>query len=315
MYFKEETLNILLLGYYSESFLNQLSEFKFNIIHIPNKNEIEAEEHIRNAEIVVIRSPHMISDTMIENSNNLSYIIRAGSGIDNISKRYVDKNIKLILCSQNHRAVAELIIGCVFNLYRNINKADQSVKAGLWLKNDLVGYEVINKNIGILGFGKIGRELGLISRALGMNVYCYDRSFFENEEKIKIGNEINVILESEHENIFMDCDIVVNCLPLTPTTSRLIDKSKLALLKPNAIFLNFGRGGTVVTEDLFQVLKNKKIQGAALDVYEVEPPTNNPILNLDNVILTPHIGAQTLETRLNIEKEILKNLFEMKLSV
>ncbi|WP_194165509.1 D-isomer specific 2-hydroxyacid dehydrogenase family protein [Oceanobacillus sp. CFH 90083] len=308
-------MNILLLGHYSESFLNQLRGFKFNIAHILNKNEIEAEQHIRNAEVVVVRSPHKISDLMIESSNNLRYIIRAGSGIDNISKKYVDKNIKLILCSQNHRAVAELIIGCVFNLYRNISKADQSVKTGLWLKNELVGYEVKNKKIGILGFGKIGRELGLISRALGMNVYCYDRSFFENEEKLRIGNEINVLVEKAYENIFKDCDIVVNCLPLTPTTSGLIDKSMLELLKPNAVFLNFGRGGTVVTKDLFQVLKNKKIHGAALDVYEVEPPTNNPILNLDNVILTPHIGAQTLETRINIEKEILKNLFEMKLSV
>jgi D-3-phosphoglycerate dehydrogenase len=187
-------------------------------------------------------------------------------------------------------AVAELAIGLMLSLARSIPRADSELKKGNWIKKDLMGTELKGKYLGIVGVGNIGRNLGRIAKALRMNLVGYD-PYPINAEFVRetgmVVTDLNTLLESSD---FVSCHV-----PATQETIKMFNAERLAKMKPTAFLVNTSRGEIIDEKALHDALKAGRLAGAALDVFEVEPPTNRMLIELPNVICTPHIGAQTKE--------------------
>jgi D-3-phosphoglycerate dehydrogenase len=198
----------------------------------------------------------------------------------------------------NATTTAELAIAHMMSLSRHLPTADRSVRAGKWERSKLTGSEVANKTLAILGFGTIGRIVS--SRALGlrMNVIAYD-PFVAPEIFAEYGVE-SVSLD----DLVTRADYVTLHCPLIEKTRNVIGAKQLAMMKPTAMLINCARGGLIDEAALYQALKNGKLAGAALDVYEVEPPAGSPLLELDNIVFTPHLGASTNEAQVAVSVEI-----------
>ena len=200
----------------------------------------------------------------------------------------------------------------MFSLSRNIPIANNATKNGKWIKKDLMGGELKGKYLGIIGLGKIGRNVARLARGLRMNLIGYDVVPIDNsftQEVSLITTDLKTLLESSD---FVTCHV-----PFTEQTKHLINKDMLSKMKKNAFLINTSRGEVIDEQALIECLKNKRIGGAALDVYEVEPPTNKELLELDNIICTPHIAAQTREGQelasMVIGEKIVQKLLEKQI--
>jgi D-3-phosphoglycerate dehydrogenase len=189
-------------------------------------------------------------------------------------------------------AVAELTIGSMICLARKITLADREMKNGNWIKKDLIGSELRGKYLGIIGVGNIGRNVGRIAKALRMNLIGYDPYPIDPDYIREVGlivTDLNTLIESSD---FITCHV-----PSTPETKYLFNSQKISRMKPSAFLINTSRGEVIDEVALYEALKSKKIAGAALDVFSQEPPKNSALVQLQNVICTPHIGAQTKEAQ------------------
>ena len=205
----------------------------------------------------------------------------------------------------NTRSVAELVTGEYLLLLRGIAEKNAKAHRGEWDKSANNSVEARGKKLGIIGYGHIGTQVGILAESLGMQVYYYDI-----ENKLSLGNAKQV---SSLDELLALADVVTLHVPETEATRDMIAAEQFAKMKPNVIFLNASRGTVVVIDDLVAALESKHIAGAALDVYPVEPATNkerftSPLQRFDNVILTPHIGASTLEAQENIGIEVANKL-------
>ncbi|NIF23169.1 MULTISPECIES: phosphoglycerate dehydrogenase [Pantoea] len=205
----------------------------------------------------------------------------------------------------NTRSVAELVIGELLLLLRGVPEASAKAHRGIWNKNAKGFFEARGKKLGIIGYGHIGVQLGVLAESLGMRVYFYDI-----ENKLTIGNTTQVSSLSELLNI---SDVVSLHVPETPETQDMIGEAELAQMKPGALLINASRGTVVDIDALCAALRSKHLGGAAIDVFPVEPATNNdpfisPLSEFDNVILTPHIGGSTEEAQENIGLEVAAKL-------
>jgi len=242
--------------------------------------------------VIVVRSRTKITKEIIQKASNTKIIARVGVGLDNIdteeSKKY---NIEVINAGEaSITAVSELVIGLMLSLSRNIPIANYETKNSNWIKKNLIGTELKGKYIGIIGLGKIGRNVARLARGLRMNLIGYDiipidRSFVQ--EVSLITTDLKTLLESSD---FVTCHV-----PFTAETKYLINKNTIAFMKNSAFIINTSRGEIIEEASLIEALKSKSIAGAALDVFEEEPPKNKELLSLSNLICTPHIGAQTKE--------------------
>ena len=201
----------------------------------------------------------------------------------------------------NTRSVAELVLGEILLLMRNVPQANAEVHRGVWNKSATGSYEVRGKKLGIIGYGHIGSQLSIIAESLGMDVYFYDI-----ENKLPLGNAKQV---RSLEELLSSCDVVSLHVPELPSTKNLMNATRIAQLKQGAILINAARGTVVDIDALAQALKDGKLQGAAIDVFPVEPASINeefvsPLREFDNVILTPHIGGSTAEAQENIGFEV-----------
>ena len=201
----------------------------------------------------------------------------------------------------NTRSVAELVLGEILLLMRNIPQANAEVHRGIWNKSAVGAHEVRGKKLGIIGYGHIGSQLSIIAESLGMKVYFYDI-----ESKLPLGNAQQV---HSLEELLGDCDAISLHVPDLPSTRNLMSAERIAQLKRNAILINASRGKVVDIEALSRALKEKKVRGAAIDVFPIEPASINeefisPLREFDNVILTPHIGGSTAEAQENIGYEV-----------
>ena len=242
--------------------------------------------------VIVVRSRTKITKEIIQKASNTKIIARVGVGLDNIdteeSKKY---NIEVINAGEaSITAVSELVIGLMLSLSRNIPIANYETKNSNWIKKNLIGTELKGKYIGIIGLGKIGRNVARLARGLRMNLIGYDiipidKSFVQ--EVSLITTDLKTLLESSD---FVTCHV-----PFTAETKYLINKNTIAFMKNSAFIINTSRGEIIEEASLIEALKSKSIAGAALDVFEEEPPKNKELLSLSNLICTPHIGAQTKE--------------------
>jgi len=254
----------------------------------------ELEKTVKDYDILVVRSRTKITRVIIDANPKIKIIARVGVGLDNIDVEYAkSKNIQVINAeAAAMNAVAELVIGLMLSLARSIHVADAAMKNGKWLKKELKGIELKGRYLGIVGVGKIGRRIGRIARGFGMNIIGYDVIPIDQQFAKEVGliiTDLNTLLSS--------ADFITLHVPLTDETEHLINEQRLGLMKKTTYIINTSRGAVIDEQALYKALKEGKIAGAALDVFEVEPPTNMALIQLPNVVCTPHIGAQTVEAQ------------------
>ena len=275
--------------------LNEILEK--NGLQITYEPEITPEqilEKIENFEVIIVRSRTKITKDMIEKANKCQIIARVGVGLDNIDQAAAkEKNIRVINAVEGAmNAVAELVIGLMLSLAREIPRADREVRNGNWIKKELMGTELRGKYLGIVGLGNIGKRLGRLARALNMNIIGYDVVPIDEEFSKEVG-----LMKADLGTLLASSDYVSLHVPLLDSTKHLINAEKMTTMKNTSRIINTSRGGVIDEDALYEFLKDGKLGGAALDVFEVEPATSNNLATLPNFISTPHMGAQTKEAQ------------------
>jgi D-3-phosphoglycerate dehydrogenase / 2-oxoglutarate reductase len=279
----------------------------------PEINANQLSTIAKDYDVIVVRSRTKITKEIIQASApRVKIIARVGVGLDNIDINEAEANGIHVINSPEAaaNAVSELVIGLMLSLARSIPFADVETKKGNWIKKDLTGVELRGKYLGIIGVGNIGRNIGRIARSLRMNLIGYDIIPINRDFTREVGMivaDFNTLLES--------ADFVTCHVPLTAETKKMFSTVKFSKMKPSAFLINTSRGEVIDENALYEALKNGRIAGAALDVFETEPPMNKMLLQLTNVICTPHIGAQTKEAQqlaaMVIAEKIIQTLREL----
>ena len=265
-------------------------------------------EKIGNFQVVVVRGRTKLSRELIEKADKCKIIARVGVGLDNIDQEAAkEKNIRVINAVEGATtAVAELVIGLMLSMAREIPRADREIRNGNWIKKELAGSELKGKYLGIIGLGNIGKRLGRLTRALNMNIIGYDVVPIDEEFSKEVG-----LLKADLDTLLSSADYVSLHVPLLDSTHHMINAEKLKLMKNTARIINTSRGGVIDEEALYNSLKEGNIAGAALDVFEVEPATGNKLTTLPNFVATPHMGAQTKEAQLLAANIIAEKIIQV----
>lgn len=245
---------------------------------------------------LIIRSATKVTADIVEAAASLKVVGRAGSGLDNVDKASATKKGIVVMNTPGGNTVttAEHTIALMFSLARQIPQATASMKNGKWEKKRFTGVELYNKTIGIIGIGAIGKQVAKKAQGLEMNVIGYDPYLSEDNAK-EIGIE-----KVDLPDLFRRSDFITIHTPITAETKNLISKKTIQGMKKGVRIINCARGGIIDEADLLEAIKDGKVAGAALDVFEKEPPGDSPLLTLDNVICTPHLGAATEEAQENV---------------
>jgi D-3-phosphoglycerate dehydrogenase len=283
---------------------------------VDDRKGITAEELIKeigNYDAMIVRGRTKVTREVIEAGKKLKVIGRAGVGVDNIDTAFAkEKGVTVVNApSATTTAVAELALGLVFALAREIPRADATMKQGKWAKKEFEGVELYGKTLGIIGFGRIGSTVGQMAAAVGMriNACC----LFRIPETIRIiGGELLVM-----DDIIEKSDFITIHTPLSDETRGMINADAFARMKDGVFLICTARGGIIDEKALLDALNSGKVAGAALDVYESEPPVFQELINHPKVIATPHMGGQTKEAQrrasMDISKEVLAALKGEKL--
>lgn len=245
---------------------------------------------------LVIRSATKVTAEIIEAAKNLKVIGRAGSGLDNVDKAAASKKGIVVMNTPGGNTIttAEHSIALLFSLARMVPQATTSMKAGQWEKKKFMGVELFNKTLGIIGLGSIGNQVAKKAQGLEMVVIAYDP--FLSDDKAKASGIEKVSLDE----LFSRSDFITIHTPLTPETKNLINSETIGKMKKEVRIINCARGGIINEKDMYEALKSGRVAGAALDVFEKEPPEDFSLIGLDNVICTPHLGAATEEAQENV---------------
>ncbi len=301
---------ILFADGFNSKLFNEFSESgEFNV---HEKSKVSRDEILSLGDSInglVIRSATTADQELINHCPNLKYIIRAGEGTDNIDKKYCqDRGIKVSNTpGANSNSAAEHAIALIFSLLRKTAPAHESMKKGNWDKSLYMGNELWKKKVGFVGFGRIGKIVAKRISGFEPSIYFYDPYIEESPEPNWS--------KSSLEEIFTESDIISVHTPLLDSTKSLIDSKLISLMKKDAILINAARGGIVNENDLLIALENKAIKGAALDVFETEPlDSSSQLRHLDNVILTPHLGASTEEAQIRVGMMAAQQLREFFLN-
>jgi D-3-phosphoglycerate dehydrogenase len=262
---------------------------------------------IGDYEALIVRSASQVNAQVIEAGKKLMVIGRAGVGIDNIDVNAATQRGIIVVNSPtgNTIAAAEHTIGLMMSLARHIPQANASLKGGQWLKSKYTGIEVRNKTIGIIGLGNIGTAVARRAQGMEMKVIGYDP--FISAERAK---QLQVTLVSLEE-LFKQSDFITIHTPLNATTKGIITEKEIALMKPSVRIINCARGGLIDEELLAKAITEKKIAGAALDVFSKEPTTESPLFGKDNVIVTPHLGASTAEAQITAARDVAEQIVDV----
>ncbi|SHI92599.1 2-hydroxyacid dehydrogenase [Flavobacterium haoranii] len=283
-----------------------------------SKEEIETK--IENYHGIVIRSRFKIDRNFIDKAKNLQFIARVGAGLESIDCDYaLSKNIHLIAAPEGNRnAVGEHALGMLLSLFNNLNKADKEVKNGLWQREANRGHELDGKTVGIIGYGNMGKAFAKKLRGFDVKVLCYDILPNVVDE-----NAIQVSLQE----LQREADVLSLHVPWTPETDKMVNSFFINQFAKPFWLLNLARGKCVVTKDLVLALQSEKILGAGLDVLEYEKlsfenlfdkESKNPdfeyLRNVDNVLLTPHIGGWTFESHEKLAQTIVDKIKQLYIS-
>ena len=300
-------MKILIASDIAEEGISKLKEeFEVDVKKGISKEEIMA--IIENYDGVIVRSKPNITEEIIKKGKNLKVVARAGVGLDNVDVNCCQGlGVKVVNSPQaSSDSVAELAFGLMLAVSRNIARADRLTRAKRWEKKSLMGHELNGKTLGIVGFGRIGRNIGRIAKACGMKIIAYDP--YLTDEQIKNGDAEPVTLEG----LIKNSDVITLHVPLIDSTRHMFSYAEFEKMKNNAIIINTSRGGIINEDALCNALSSGKILGAGLVVFEEEPPIKSNLLEYDNVVLTQHIGASTHEAQkragIMIAEEVIKAL-------
>lgn len=245
------------------------------------------------AEIILIRSKTKVTKEYIDNSPNLKLVIRGGVGLDNVDLVYAkQKGIQVFnTADASVNAVAELTFAMMIAMPNHIVRADTTMRAGQWAKKELKRTELNGKTLGILGMGRIGTALAMRAKAFGMRVICWHPDVFFSDFAEIYQSMDDLLKESDYVSMHM---------PLLDSTRKIINKNKFALCKNGVYFINTGRGACVNEDDVITALDSGKLAGYATDVWASDPPKETPLTSHPKTLLTPHIGASTVENMIRI---------------
>ncbi|HQD26947.1 MAG TPA: phosphoglycerate dehydrogenase [Methanoculleus thermophilus] len=251
---------------------------------------------IGDYDALLVRSGTEVTARVIDAGTKLKFIGRAGAGVDNIDTEAATRRGIIVANAPegNTLAATEHTMAMMLSLARNIPQATASLKKGEWKRSKFMGVELNDKVLGIIGFGRIGREVAKRAQAMGMKCIAYD-PFITKERAASLGVEMVPI-----EELFRRADVITVHTPLIKETRHLINAKSIATMKDGVRLINCARGGIIDEAALVDAIKSGKVAGAALDVFENEPPTDSPLLELDKVIVTPHLGASTVEAQKNV---------------
>lgn len=290
----QSSVSVLICDSIHQSGIDILKKAGMKVDYKPNILADELLSIVKDYEVILVRSRTRITREVIQVASNAKIIARAGVGLDNIEvKAAEDRSIRVINAPEAAmNAVSELTIGNMISLARSISHADREMKKGNWIKKDLMGTELSGKYLGIVGVGNIGRNVGRIAKGLRMNIIGYDPYPIERDYIREVG-----LIVTDLNTLIQSADFITCHVPLLEETKHLFNAELISKMKPTAYIINASRGGVIDESALYNALCNGSIAGAALDVFETEPPLNNLLIELPNVICTPHIGAQTKEAQ------------------
>ena len=293
---------VLITDEVDEDLISELTLKGLKVVYRPGIGKEDLLREVSSCDVLVVRSRTKVTREVIDAAPNLKVIARAGVGVDNIDVDYArSKGIVVVNAPEGPtESVAELTIGLMIAAARMIPLYDRLVKEGKWPKGMYVGVELYGKTLGIVGLGRIGTRVAELAKAFGMRIIAYDVA--DVREKAR---KLNIELASSLDELLPQCDFVSLHVPLTPETYHMISKREFDLMKDGVILVNTSRGQVVDTRALLEALKSGKVAAAALDVLEHEPPREDWELELvrhPRVIVTPHIGAETIEARKRIAK-------------
>ncbi|OUR98968.1 hypothetical protein A9Q84_04420 [Halobacteriovorax marinus] len=255
---------------------------------------------------LVIRSATKVMQDYLDLAPNLKYVIRAGAGTDNIDKAACEKvGVRVSNTpGANNNSAAEHAVALMMTVLRKTAYAHKTMSNGGWDKSKFVGVELANKKVGIMGFGQIGQIVAKRIGGFDPEVLFYDP--FQETSDLPYATKCDDL-----KTLFSECDIITLHTPLMDATRNLVNKELLSLMKPGAILINASRGGIVDEEALLETLKEGKIRGAGFDVFATEPlPEDSPLRSLDNLVMTPHLGASTEEAQFRVGEMAVHQLKE-----
>ncbi|MBI4597561.1 MAG: phosphoglycerate dehydrogenase [Candidatus Omnitrophica bacterium] len=253
---------------------------------------------------LVVRSATKVTAEVIAKAKNLKVIGRAGVGLDNVDAEAATKRgiIVMNVPAGNTISTAEHTMSMIMACARSIPQADAHVRSGLWERSKFVGTELFGKTLGIVGFGKIGSEVAKRAQSFGMRVIAYD-PFLSSERAQQL--EIQL---TDLKTLYQEADFITVHTPLTAETKHMIGEKEIAMMKSGVRLINCARGGIIDEAALKTAIDEGKVSGAAIDVFEEEPPKDNPLFKLSKVVCTPHLGASTQEAQLNVAIEVAKQV-------
>ncbi len=303
------TLNILLLEDVHASATPILAAMPraeiVRLKHAPDAAELK--KLLVEVDVLGLRSRTVLDAGMLAHAPRLRAVGAYCTGTNNIDlKAAAERGVAVFNGPfSNTRSVAELVIGHAIHLLRRVPERHAAAKRGQWLKDSKGSNEIRGKTLGIVGYGKIGTQTGLLAEAIGMRVVFHDV-----EARMPLGN---AAAAPSLQALLQEADVVTLHVPQTPQTRNLIAADQLALMKPDAVLLNLARGQAVDIAALHAVLRDGKLRGAAIDVFPAEPGSaaqvfESPLRDLDNVILTPHVGGSTIEAQRNLGVEVSEKL-------
>ena len=300
--------SVLICDHVNPTLKEILEKNGLKVTYEPEITPEQIAEKIGNFQVVVVRGRTKLSRELIEKADKCKIIARVGVGLDNIDEEAAkEKNIRVINAVEGATtAVAELVIGLMLSMAREITRADREIRNGNWIKKELMGSELKGKYLGIIGLGNIGKRLGRLTRALNMNIIGYDVIPIDDEFSKEVG-----LMKADLDTLLSSADYVSLHVPLLDSTHHMINAEKLKLMKNTARIINTSRGGVIDEDALYNSLKEGNIAGAALDVFETEPATGNKLTTLPNFIATPHMGAQTKEAQLLAANIIAEKIIQV----
>jgi D-3-phosphoglycerate dehydrogenase len=280
----------------------------------PSLTKDELIKAVKEYDAIIVRGRTKLTRDVIMEAQSLKVIGRAGVGLDNIDlKAASEKGIKVVASPQASTvAVAEATMALILALARMIPEANKTLKEGLWLKSKFMGFELKGKLLGVIGFGRIGKAVARRALAFDAKVMAYDIRDIREE-----AGSMGVKVATTLEELLRESDIITLHIPLNESTRHMIGEREISLMKRGAVIVNTSRGGIIDTKALLKALKEGKLAGAALDVFENEPPKTEEeweLIRLPNVVVTPHIASQTWEAQVAaasmIAEEVYKALCE-----
>ena len=280
------------------------------VVNKPGMKPEELQEAIKDADALVIRSATKVTPELMAHAPRLKVVGRAGTGLDNVDIPEASKRGVVVMNTPGGNTITtgEHALSLMMALARNIPQAAASMREGKWEKKKFQGTELFNKTLGIIGMGRIGTVVAERALGLKMRVLGYD-PFITKEAAADLGVEMVSL-----DDLFARADFITLHTPKTKETAKIINKAAFKKMKPGVRIVNCARGGLVDEKDLLEALQSGKVAGAALDVYETEPPgADFPLRELPNVICTPHLGASTEEAQANVAVAVCEQIVELLL--